>query len=73
MTLGIVVLYALADYSLNRSLNNALGPEFQKDAQDLGTALKGIAGESLFEHGALVPSEQQMPAGSNGIEKGKHF
>ncbi len=71
VTLGVVVLYAFAIYSFNRSMNKAFGPEFQKDAQDFGIALKGIAGESLFEHRTIIPSQANMPAGSNAIEQGK--
>lgn len=71
VTLGVVLLYAFAIYSFNRSMNKAFGPEFQRDMQDLGTALKGTAGEALFEHGTVIPSKANMPAGSNAIERGK--
>ncbi len=52
-------------------MNKAFGPEFQRDMQDFGTALKGTAGEALFEHGTVIPSKANMPAGSNAIEQGK--
>lgn len=71
LTLGVVVLYAFAIYSFNRSMKKAFGPEFQKDMQDYGTALKGAAGEALFEHGTIIPSKANMPVGANAIEQGK--
>lgn len=71
VTLGVVVLYAFAIYSFNRSMKKAFGPEFQRDMQDFGTALKGTAGEALFEHGSVIPSKANMPVGSNAIEQGK--
>ncbi len=71
VTLCVVTLYALAIYSFNRSMKKAFGPEFQRDMQDFGTALKGTAGEALFEHGTVIPSKANMPVGSNAIEQGK--
>jgi hypothetical protein len=71
VTLCVVILYALAIYSFNRSMKKAFGPEFQRDVQDFGTALKGTAGEALFEHGTVIPSKANMPVGSNVIEQGK--
>jgi hypothetical protein len=71
VTLCVVTLYALAIYSFNRSMKKAFGPEFQRDMQDFGAALKGTAGEALFEHGTVIPSKANMPVGSNAIEQGK--
>jgi hypothetical protein len=71
LALGVALLYAFAIYSLNRSMKNAFGPEFQRDMQDLGTALKGTAGEALFEHGTLIPNNANVPSESNAIEQGK--
>jgi hypothetical protein len=71
VTLCVVTLYALAIYSFNRSMKKAFGPEFQRDMQDFGTALKGTAGEALFAHGTVIPSKANMPVGSNAIEQGK--
>jgi hypothetical protein len=73
LMLGVVVLYAFAIYELNRSMKRAFGPELQRDLQDFGSALKGTAGEALFEHGTVVPSKANMPAGSNAIEQGKNL
>jgi hypothetical protein len=70
VTLCVVILYALAIYSFNRSMKRAFGPEFQRDMQDFGIALKGTAGEALFEHGTVIPSKANMAEGSNAIEQG---
>jgi hypothetical protein len=71
VTLGIVVLYAFAIYSLNRNMKKAFGPEFQQDMQDFVVALKGTAGEALFEHGTIIPIKANMPVGADAIEQGK--
>jgi hypothetical protein len=71
VVLGAVLLYAFAIYSFNRSMKKAFSPEFQKDMNDFGVALRGTAGEALFEHGTVIPSKVNMPAGSNLIEQGK--
>jgi hypothetical protein len=73
LTLGFVVLYVLAIYSFDRSMKKAFGPEFEKDVQDFGTALKGTAGEALFEHGTIIPSKANMPVGTDTIEQGKNL
>jgi hypothetical protein len=73
LTLGFVVLYALAMYNLDRSLKKAFGPEFQRDIEDFGTALRGAFGEAIFEHGTVIPSKAEMPVGSDAIEKGKNL
>ena len=71
VVLGVVLLYAFAIYSFKQSMKKAFGPEFQRDMDDFGVALKGTAGEALFEHGTVIPSKANMPAGSNAIEQGK--
>jgi hypothetical protein len=71
VVLGVALLYAFAIYSFNRSMKKAFGPEFQRDMDDFGVALKGTAGEVLFEHGTVIPSKANMLAGSNAIEQGK--
>ena len=73
VTLGVVVLFALAIYSLNRRMEKTFGPKFQKDMQDFAVALKGTAGEALFEHGTLIPIKADMPVGTNAIEQGKNL
>jgi hypothetical protein len=71
VVLGFVLLCTFAISSFDRSMKKAFGPEFQRDIDDFGVALKGIAGEALFEHGTVIPSKANMPAGSNAIERGK--
>jgi hypothetical protein len=71
VVLCVVLLYAFAIYSFNRSMKKAFGPEFKRDMDDFGVALKGTAGEALFDHGTVIPSKANMPAGFNAIEQGK--
>ena len=71
VALGIVVLYAFVTHSLNRNMKKAFGPEFQKDMQDFVVAVKGTAGEALFEHGTIIPIKANMPVGADAIEQGK--
>ncbi|HUJ31713.1 MAG TPA: hypothetical protein VLY23_10570 [Candidatus Acidoferrum sp.] len=70
LALAVALFYAIVIYKFSH-MKLGLDPEFAKDVQDIGVAVKGIAGEALFEYGNLIPNEASMPAGSDGIEKAR--
>jgi hypothetical protein len=52
------LLYIWVDYSLERSMRLAFGPQFSADVQDLGIAIKGKLGEFYFEPKSAFPTSR---------------